>query len=148
MDRPVALWDTPLEIVVSELAPYERGKLRATTTDYAGKTWASSTTVHADGVGRVDLHGIAAMRVLWSMRPLGAGPATDLYVPPRGGERIRLTLGARGQTVAGTSVKRLLLAASERVRSLRPVRFGFYGEMFEPRSTRVPHPGVLLFGGS
>jgi len=143
-----ALWDTPLEIVVSELAPHARGVLRAATVDSAGKRWVSSTSVRADGAGRVELRGDAAMRVLWSVHPPGAGPATYYaYDPPVGTERIRLTLDVGGRTVADTRVTRSLLAPGERARPLRPGGAGFYGEFFEPRGTR-PAPGVLLFGGS
>jgi dienelactone hydrolase len=149
VSRSVALWDAPLEIAISHFAPHERGVVRATTIDHAGKVWVSSTAVRADGGGRVVLRGEAGLRVLWSLHPPSAGPADYYhYVPPSGGERVFLTLSVDGRKVSTTNVTRQLFAPGERVRALRPARVGFYGEMFEPEKTRIASPAVLLFGGS
>jgi dienelactone hydrolase len=95
------------------------------------------------------LRGDAALRLLWSMHPPSAGPDDYYhYVPPSGRERALLTLSVNGRALTATTVLRRLLAPGERVRALRPARVGLYGEMFEPRKTRVASPAVLLFGGS
>ena len=149
VNRSVALWDAPLEIVITHLAPHERGVVRATTIDGAGKPWVSSTAVRANGAGRVVLRGDGALRVLWSLHPPSAGPADYYhYVPPSTGERVLLALRVDGRTVSATSLTRRLVAPGERVRALRPARVGFYGEMFEPSRRPARSPAVLLFGGS
>ena len=149
VNRSDALWDTPLKIGVSHLPPHQRGELRATARDDLGKLWISTTRVHADGGGGVDLAGDSAMRVLWSMHPPSAGPADYyVYAPPNAGAQIRLAVSVAGRVVCAVSVRRRLRAPGERVRELRPAREGFYGEMFEPKTARVPGPAVLVFGGS
>lgn len=149
VSRLDALWDTPLRIVVSHLPPHQRGELRATARDDLGKPWISTTRVHADGGGGVDLVGDSAMRVFWSLHPPSAGPADYyVYAPPNAGAQIRLTVSVAGRVVCAVSVRRRLRAPGERVRELRPARQGFYGEMFEPKNARVPGPAVLVLGGS
>jgi dienelactone hydrolase len=149
VNRAVAPWDAPFELVVSRLAPHERAVVRASTVDDAGKPWVSSAAIRADGGGRAVLLDDAALRLLWSLHPPSAGPADYYhYVPPSGGERVRLTLEVAGRAVATAAVTRRLLAPGERVRALRPARNGFYGELFEPRRTRIAHAAVVLFGGS
>ena len=142
VSRLDALWDTPLRIVVSHLPPHQRGELRATARDDLGKPWISTTRVHADGGGGVDLVGDSAMRVFWSLHPPSAGPADYyVYAPPNAGAQIRLTVSVAGRVVCAVSVRRRLRAPGERVRELRPARQGFYGEMFEPNCTEHSEPG-------
>jgi dienelactone hydrolase len=149
VDRSDALWDAPLGIVVSQIAPHQRAELGASTVDDLGRPWVSTTRVRADGGGRVDLAGDAALRVLWSVHPPSAGPADYyVYVPPAGGAFIHLTLSVGGRAVSAATVRRRLRTPDERVRTLRPAREGFYGEMFEPKQTRTARPAALLFGGS
>jgi dienelactone hydrolase len=148
--RSVALWDAPFAVDVSQLTPHGRAVVvRAATVDDAGKPWVSSAAVRADGRGRVLVRGDAALRLLWSLHPPSAGPADYYhYVPPSGGERVRLTLEIAGRAVAATVVTRTLFAPGEHVRALRPARNGFYGELYEPKPTRSARAAVLLFGGS
>ena len=149
VDPAVGLWDSPLAVTVSGLAPDERASLHAVAYDRSGKTFVSNTTISADAKGRVALRGGAAMRLLWSLHPPGAGPA-DYYVyqPPPRGEVVRLTLGSGSRTQAAARVTRELLVPGEHSRPLRPRRTGLYGEMYYPPSTQTRRPGVLLFGGS
>ena len=149
VDRPVALRDVPLRITVTGLHPHERAALRATSRDQlgtptgirAGTQFVSSTPIRANSAGRVDLRGDAAMRVLWSLRPVGVGAGTAAFslLPPSSGEVVSLTVdGARA------TIRRLDVAPGVRRRS---IRHPFYGEFFAP-PTHTRRPGVLLFGGS
>lgn len=148
VDRPVALSDAPLRITVSGLRPHERTVLRATSLDglatatgfQTRKRFVSSTPVRADSAGRLELRGDAAMRALWSLRPVGVGRTDFSLIPPSSGEKVSLSIGG-----ATTTVRRL--AVSPGVRS-RSVRHPFYGELFTPAETDMPRPGILLFGGS
>src|SRR5438034_2311279 len=124
----VGLWDSPLEVAVSGLAPHQRASLHALTSDRSGKTFVSNTTIRADRNGRVELRDGAAMRLLWSMHPPGAGPAEYyVYEPPPRGEIVRLTLGDGSRTRAAATVTRRLLAPGEHSRPVRPKATGLYG---------------------
>jgi dienelactone hydrolase len=144
VDHPVALWDVPLHISVSGLAPNERVVVHASAADHEGKTFTSSTRVTGSAAGRVDLRGDAAMRVLWSIRPAGLPAHRDFdYVPPATGERLTLTVAA-----ARTTIVRQIRAPGVRVRLLRPAASGLYGNFYSPSDTHDRRPGVLVFGGS
>lgn len=141
VDHPVALWDQPLRITVSGLRPYERAVLRATSSDQAGRKFASSTPVTADAHGRIRLSGDAAVRVLWSLRPLGLPAGVDFgYDIPRSGATITLRVSA-----ARTTIRRLTVAQGVHVVRVRHL---FVGEFFSPARTGARRPGVLVFGGS
>lgn len=141
VDHPVALWDQPLRITVSGLRPHERAVLRATSSDQAGRKFASSTPVTADAHGRIRLSGDAALRVLWSLRPLGLPAGVDFgYDIPRSGATITLRVSA-----ARTTIRRLTVAQGVHVVRVRHL---FVGEFFSPARTGARRPGVLVFGGS
>jgi dienelactone hydrolase len=141
VDHPVALWDQPLRITVSGLRPYERAVLRATSSDQAGRKFASSTPVTADAHGRIRLSGDAAVRVLWSLRLLGLPAGVDFgYDIPRSGATITLRVSA-----ARTTIRRLTVAQGVHVVRVRHL---FVGEFFSPARTGARRPGVLVFGGS
>lgn len=141
VDHPVALWDQPLRITVSGLRPHERAVLKATSRDQAGRKFASSAPVTADAHGCIRLSGDAAMRVLWSLRPLGLPAGVDFgYDVPRSGATITLRVSA-----ARTTIARLTVAQGVHVVRVRQL---FVGEFFSPARTGARRPGILVFGGS
>lgn len=146
VDRPVALSDTPVTIAIAGLAGHVDVVLRATTRDRLGTTYASLTSLQADGHGRISLAGNAAMRVLWSMRP--PTPGAFIYVPRRLKESVTLTASVRGQVVARAMLERRLVADGVHAQMLRPLKNGVYGEFFAPGSATARRPAVLVFGGS
>jgi pimeloyl-ACP methyl ester carboxylesterase len=144
-----ALWDRPLTISISGLPAHTRAELRASAVRAGGYRYVSTTTVQADGNGRVRLRGNAAMRVLWTMAPSDGANAYEYQYQPAGlTARIRLAVVRGGATVARTTVRRLVRARGVRTTQLRPAQVGFYGELFTPADTSGRRPAVLLFGGS
>lgn len=143
VNHSVALWDQPIRIEISGLAPQARVVLSASADDAAGRRYVSSTAERADARGSVELSDDAAMRVLWSLAPDSGGDQEFDYLPPRSGELVTLSAGG-----ATTTVRRIGQAAGLRVRLLRPAAAGLYGEYFTPPNSHRRQPGVLLFGGS
>jgi dienelactone hydrolase len=137
VDRPVALWDAPLRISVSGLKHGEHTVLRATTGDWLGRRFGSSTPVTADSAGRIELSGDSAVQPLWSLRPLK--PAGGGQTSPSG---LTVTLSIGG---ARATIHRLLVAPG--VHGVA-IRHPFYGEYYAPAKTSARRPGILVFGGS
>lgn len=140
VDHSVALWDVPLRVNVSGLKPDERVVLRATSRDQTGKQYVSSTPLTADSAGRTELDGDAAMRVLWSLRPVGLKSGVDFGYQSPAAATFSLTVGG-----ARTTIRRLTVAHG--IHGV-PIRSSFYGEYFAPAPTSTRRPGILLFGGS
>lgn len=136
----MALWDAQLRIRVSGLRAREHAVLRATSVDAKGKRYVSSIAVTADSDGRVVLKGDAALRPLWSLRPIGLQVGVDFaYETPPSGERVKLSIAG-----ATTTIRRIYIAQG--VHSVE-VRHPFYGEYYAPR-TNARRPAILVFGGS
>ena len=146
VDQPVALSDTPVTIVITGLAAHADVALRATTRDRSGTTYASLTSLQADGQGRIRLAGKQAMRVLWSMQPPTAGEF--IYIPRGHTESVMLTASVQGHVVARGVLERRTIADGVHKQPLRPRTSGVYGEFFSPASTTERRPAVLVFGGS
>lgn len=141
VDHPVAFWDVPLRISVSGLKPGEHTVLRATSRDWQGKQYVSATPVTPDSAGRVVLSGDAAMRVLWSLRPVGLRKGSDYtYYPPSQGQTVGLRIDG-----AHTTIRRLIAARG--VHGIL-IRHPFYGAYYAPAQTTTPRPGILVFGGA
>jgi dienelactone hydrolase len=137
----VALWDAPLRIAVSGLKPSEHAVLRATSSDVKGKRYVSATALTANSLGRVELTGPAAMRPLWSLRPMGLRAGTDFdYFAPPSGAVIRLEING-----ATTTIRRITVAGGVHGVS---IRHPFYGEYYAPTSATPRRPGIVVFGGS
>ncbi|HJQ50146.1 MAG TPA: acyl-CoA thioester hydrolase/BAAT C-terminal domain-containing protein [Gaiellaceae bacterium] len=141
VDHPVALWDEPLRITVTGLKSDERTVLRATSRDARGKRYASSTPVTASSEGHVQLEGDAALRPLWSLRPVGLSKGTDFfYDTPPSGATVNLAIaGAR------TTLRRRIVAPG--IHGV-PISHPFYGKYYAPATTSTPRLGILVFGGS
>lgn len=141
VNHPVALWDMPLQISVSGLKPNERAVLRATSRDANGVRYVSSTAMTSNLAGRVKLSGEEAMRVLWSLRPVGLRKGADYaYSSPSDGQTVILSSGG-----AHTTIHRLTAAPG--IHGV-PIRHPFYGEYYAPTKTTNPRPGILVFGGA
>jgi dienelactone hydrolase len=138
VNHPVALWDMPLRIVVSRLKPDEHTMLRATTGDWFGSRYASSTRVTASSAGRIELSGDAALRPLWSLRQVGRVTGGGQTSP----SALTVTLSVAG---ARTKIHRLLAASGVHG---SPIRHPFYGEYYAPATTSTRRPAILVFGGS
>jgi dienelactone hydrolase len=136
--RPVALWDSPLRIVVTGLKPGEHAELRARSGDWFGARFASVTPVTANSNGRVELSGEAALRPLWSLRQVGSVSRVGHRAPAA----MAIDLSIAG---ARTTIRRLVAAPG--VHGV-PIRHPFFGEYYAPKDTAHRRPGVLVFGGS
>lgn len=151
-----ALVDTPLEIRVSGLAPGTPVTITATMNDAKDVAWRSHATFVADADGRVDpardaprygsYGGAHAMGLVWSMQPVGAkDPATNIFSPAKGGERIALALNAGTKTLASATAT--LLGALPGIRREKVDSDGLVGVLYRPADSH-PHPAVIVLGGS
>ena len=139
------LWDQPVSIVVKGAKPHALVLLHASAVDMFGAQYGSSTTARADGSGRVDLRGNAAMRLIWTLQPKSGPP---YYYVPRGWTA-HVTISAR---VRGNALRAVLdrqgKATGIRGRRLTVAHDGLDGDLFTPPASERRRAGVLVFGGS
>jgi dienelactone hydrolase len=158
VDRRVALFDSPVAIIVSGLDPGERVTLTASATGCSGFTWMSNASFTADPSGNVDLateaptsgsyQGRQAMGLLWSLTPRVAFTTDETMCVPSSGLSLKLLAEAKGKLLASLTLTRLAITPGVREQALRPSSTGFYGDFFAPPTASPTRPGVLIFGGS
>ena len=148
------LTDEPAIIRVAGLEANERITLRAELVDGEDVRWESSADFLADTKGVVDLSvrepvsgsykHVSPMGLIWSMMP--TDKKAQAYVPPKelAPQMIEFRLLRKGQAAGSARLEQL--AVSEDVHRI-DVRGTLHGVLFEP-ATGVPHPAVLVLGGS
>lgn len=161
-----ALYDQPLHIHISGVAPGHKVVLRLATTDLAGVHWRSHAEFEANAAGVVDparmapvsgdYDRVAAMGLFWSMHPPAgshngyADPALQDASPARiKPATYRLTASVGGKTVAHVRLLREMVASGMTETRIR--RKGLMANLYVPAGWRHDghrHPAVIALGGA
>ncbi|HEX9105890.1 MAG TPA: acyl-CoA thioesterase/bile acid-CoA:amino acid N-acyltransferase family protein [Longimicrobiales bacterium] len=167
------LFDQPIHVRVTGLAPGDTATLRAGATDAVGRAWKSTATFTADARGEIDVArqaplrgdyaGAEPMGLFWSMaspQPPGIFVRDYFELPTwarrsfRGADTTaagmeavptRLDLDVRGRTIASTTVLRRFVPPGTRITRVR--EHGLYGVLYEPPG-EGPHPALVALTGS
>jgi dienelactone hydrolase len=138
----LALRDTPLELRITGLRPYERVTVRVEERSIHRRLWRSTLAARAGSTGTVTLVHPLLEGV---MTPVGA--ATGAVFPPSARSTIHVSVLAGARVVATATAVRLLRPPGVRVEAVRPPHASIYGEYFVPARESQAAP-VLFFGGS
>ena len=139
------LVDQPVRVRVTGLRPGQEVTLEASTEDTQAITWRARAAVRADRAGVVDTRG--AMKLFWSMRPVGKFEAPPAFMPQLRDSTIRLSAFIGTRRVASGRVLRDLEAPDVAVRELTLAGDGLVGS-YLAKPDRAPAPAVLQLGGS
>jgi pimeloyl-ACP methyl ester carboxylesterase len=148
--------DAPVDIRVSGLQPGERATLTASAVDDFRVTWSSRTTFVASSAGVVDTRqrpvsgsydDVDPMGVIDRMKPIRNGEDKAVFISPRDGYRVTITVSVDRHQVVQTTTYRSA-AFKDRRRSYRLSASGIDAELYEPDHVVGRKPAVLLFGGS
>lgn len=151
-----ALYDTPLDIAVTDLRPGGPVTLRMTAVDDGGATWESQAQFRADARGRIstrqapiggDYSGVRPMGLVETLAPPGGGEQ-DFAVPAQWTLHVSVLVG--GLDRAGLDVVRLLpVDVGVESQQLTVKDTGISGQLWFPSGyPGRPGPAVVVFGGS
>lgn len=148
------LLDETTSIRATGLQPNERVTIQAKLVDGEQQHWSAEAEFLADSQGVVDVshqapvkgsyNEVSAMGLIWSMRP--EEKHVTQYVSPRdpAAQIIEFRLITGGMQVASVQLEHR--AVAEGVRQIK-INGLLHGVLFVP-SGNVPHPAVLVVGGS
>jgi hypothetical protein len=152
IDPNPSLFDQPVAVRVSGLAPGRDVVLRSRLLHFDDRRWSGSTTFVADAEGSVDLRcdapregayeGVDPMGLFWAVRPEGDSWGEP---PARDGADLHFQAEVDGRVVATATAERRWLAEGA---TTRPVEErGLVGRLAEPPGPG-PHPAVIVLHGS
>lgn len=158
-----SLFDEPVHIRVTDLAPGQQIELTATGTGLDGATWSARATFTADGNGVVDLErdapdsgdyrGVDGMGLIAAMRPRRAAPDPSATASdaPEGEPALGEVPTATAITLAVTDgdqaeISRVAVAPGVTVQTLTVAEHGVAGLLATP--AEPAGAGVLLIGGA
>jgi dienelactone hydrolase len=151
------LWDAPIVMRVSGLAPGARAMIELQVTDGGGTRWSSRAVFDVGARGGIDpsrqapvsgaYRGVDSTGLVATLKPQ---PDRGTYYFPRPGDRgesFRVLVSESGRVVAAASATRTLVGPNVVMRRLTVRSQGVVGRFFAPKgaSRRV---AVLVFGGS
>jgi dienelactone hydrolase len=153
------LFDQPVSISVSGLAPRAPVLLTATTTDASGARWRSRALFRADAAGNVVVArsrslagtyvGRDAAGLLWSMEDVGSTvPRAEQTLEPATVSTVHVDATVSGRLVGSGSFTRRLRTPGVSPRRTSLVKEGFVGCYWSPTSAGRERPAILRFGGS
>jgi dienelactone hydrolase len=152
-----ALVDEPVAVSVRGLPAGTPTTVTAKATDRGGTTWEASARFQATSAGVVSL-GQPSLGGSWSgVNPMGvfelmappSGSTLTAFIYPDPGYQVSLEATVGGRVAATATARRQTpVAAGVAERRLRPAQDGVYGNLYLPKATAAPRPGVLVFGGS
>jgi dienelactone hydrolase len=147
--------DESAVIRAAGLDPNERVTIRAELTDGAGARWVSQADFMADAQGVVDASRqapvsgsykeVSAMGLIWSMMPAAKNVSVYVAIRDQGPQTIEFQLLRKGQSLAKAHLEQVFLA--DGVQRIVVHEGVLRGVFFVPEG-KLPHPGVLVVGGS
>ena len=148
--------DTPLTIHVDGLSPGQRATFTASAVDAYRVPWFSQTTFVASAAGVVDTRqrpvsgsyrDADPMGVIDRMKPGSKGSDEVVFISPKVGYHVTISVSVDGRRVASTVVNRSD-SFGEREHIFRPPHDDIYADLYLPSHATGRRPAVLLFGGS
>jgi dienelactone hydrolase len=149
------MMDEVIQVRLTGVPPGASIRLQARMKDDEGGLWESVSTYIAGADGSVDLSrrapedgsydGVDPMGFLWSMTPVGPGPATPMMMTTVEPKLLTLAAELDGRTVAEATIARLVTAPGVTRTDVRDD--GLHATFFAPPGAG-PFPTIMLVSGS
>lgn len=144
-----SLYDTPVEISLSNLKPHTMITIQAMRTFRDGSVWSSHASFIADNKGNIQLDkqapisgsysGIDGMGLFWSMTPTKSIEKSDKN------DTVTLSIFAQDKLILQKIIHRL--AASSNITQQDIQEDGIVGTLFYPKNIKAG-PGIITLAGS